>query len=157
MPDDGFLHIVRNRIDREARNIIGESTRNFSSIEVLNDPKVLEAKFKKDLQESLDKEYGKDTFKIVDAKVSNILVAESIETRLQSIALIDAETAKNNAIVAILKNRESRMTAEAKAIKNAADASGLTVDQLLQSQMIDTIKETGIHPQVTVSASPKMK
>lgn len=157
---DGVLHIGQVRIERDARNIIGESVRNFSSIEILNSPKGLQDQFKKDLQANLDKEYGENVFNIKDIKVSNILVAEAVEARIQSIALIDAETAKNDAIMAILKNREKRLSAEAKIIKTAADESGLSVDQLLQSQLIDAIKEGGAHPQVTVQAttnSPKMK
>lgn len=159
---DGVLHIGQVRIERDARNIIGESVRNFSSIEILNSPKGLQEQFKKDLQSNLDKEYGEKVFTIKDIKVSNILVAEAVEARIQSIALIDAETAKNDAIMAILKNREKRLSAEAKIIKTAADESGLSVDQLLQSQLIDAIKEGGAHTQVTVQAntttsSPKMK
>ena len=156
---EGTLHIGTGRIDRDARNIIGESVRNFSSLEVLNDPTVLEKQFKIDLQKNLDKEYGVNTFTVKDIKVSNILVAEAIEARIQSIALIDAETAKNKAIVAILHNREERMAAEAKALKTAADTAGISVDQLLQSQMIDAIKDGSVHPQVTVpiTTTPKMK
>jgi hypothetical protein len=156
---DKVAHIGRVRIDRDARNIIGESVRKFGSLDILNDPKVLEAQFKSDLQTNLDKEYGKGVFEIKDIKTSNILVAEALESRIQSIALIDAEMAKNNAIIAILKNRGTRLTAEAKIIKDAATESGITVDQLLQSQMIDAIKEGAVHAQVTVpmNITPKMK
>lgn len=157
---DGVYHIGQVRLDRDARNIIGESVRLFSSIDILNSPKGLQEQFKKDLQANLDKEYGEQVFMIKDIKVSNILVAEAVEARIQSIALIDAETAKNDAIISILKGREKRLAAEAKILKTAADEAGLTVDQLLQSQLIDAIKEGNVHPQVTVQAtttSPKMK
>lgn len=158
---EGVYHIGQVRLDRDARNIIGESVRLFSSIDILNSPKGLQEQFKKDLQANLDKEYGEQVFIIKDIKVSNILVAEAVEARIQSIALIDAETAKNDAIISILKGREKRLAAEAKILKTAADEAGLTVDQLLQSQLIDAIKEGNVHPQVTVQAattsSPKMK
>ena len=55
--------------------------------------------------------------------------------------MVTAEQEKNKAIQKVLESRQETLTKEAATIKNAADKGGLTVDQLLQYEMIKAIKD----------------
>jgi hypothetical protein len=148
---DGTILLGTQRVDRSARQVIGPSVRNFESIEILNDPAKLQEQFKKDLQEHLDGEYGPKVLHIVDVKVANILVSDVIETRIQSVAVLAAERARNEATMAILESRQKTLTQEATVLKSAATASGLTVDQLLQAELIKALRE-GVKAEIMVPA-----
>lgn len=140
---DGVLVLGTQRVDRAARQTIGTSLRHFETIEVLNDPAVLQNRFKLDLQANLDSDYGKGTFDVLDVKVANILVSDVIETRIQSASVLAAEKAKNEATMAILASRQATLTQEAKVLHDAAAEGGITVDQLLQSELLKVIREGG--------------
>jgi hypothetical protein len=148
---DGTVLLGTQRVDRSARQVIGPSVRHFESIEILNDPSKLQDQFKADLQAHLDSEYGPGVLRIVDVKVANILVSDVIETRIQSVAVLAAERARNEATMAILESRQKTLSQEALVIKNAAMAGGLTVDQLLQAELIKALRE-GVKAEVMVPA-----
>jgi len=148
---DGTVLLGTQRVDRSARQVIGPSVRHFESIAILNDPARLQDQFKQDLQAHLDGEYGAGLLRIVDVKVANILVSEVIETRIQSVALVAAERARNEATVAILESRKQSLTQEATVLKNAAAAAGISVDQLLQAELIKALRE-GVKAEVVVPA-----
>lgn len=149
MEKDGVTWLGMQRVERAARQVIGPSTRHFESIEILNDPPKLEERFKADLQANLDADYGVGTLRIVDVKVANILVSEVIETRIQSVALLAAERVKNEATMAILESRQKTLAKEASVLKAAAAEGGLTVDQLLQAELIKALRE-GVKAEVVV-------
>jgi regulator of protease activity HflC (stomatin/prohibitin superfamily) len=130
-----------SRVERAARQMIGPSVRHFESIEILNDPTKLQDQFKTDIQKSLDEDYGAGTFQIVDVKVANILVNDVIESRIQSAAILAAEKAKNEATLAVIESRQTSMDKEATVLKHAADTAGITVDQLLQAELIKAIRD----------------
>ena len=138
---DGSVLLGTQRVDRAARQAIGPSVRHFESIEILNDPTHLQHQFKVDLQTSLDKDYGKDVIEVIDVKVANILVSDVIESRIQSASVLAAEKAKNEATMAVLASRQATLSQEAKVLKAAADAGGITVDQLLQSELLKVWRE----------------
>jgi hypothetical protein len=138
---DGTVLLGTQRVDRAARQAIGPSVRHFESIEILNDPSQLQTQFKADLQSSLDKDYGKDVIEVIDVKVANILVSDVIESRIQSASVLAAEKAKNEATMAVLASRQATLAQEAKVLKAAADAGGITVDQLLQSELLKVWRE----------------
>lgn len=83
--------------------------------------------------------------------MANILVSDVIETRIQSVAVLAAERARNEATMAILESRQKTLTQEATVLKSAATASGLTVDQLLQAELIKALRE-GVKAEVMVPA-----
>lgn len=151
---DGIYHLGTQRIDRDARNTIGQTVNKFSSLEILNNVVGVEAKYKVDLQADLDALYGKGTIIVNTIKISNVRVSEAIENRIQSIAVINAETAKNAATMAVLANRESTLTKEAQLIANVAKTSGLSVDQLLQYETIKAIHD-GAQTHLQVQTAPK--
>lgn len=145
----GIYHLGINRIDKDARNTIGQSIGKFTSMEILNDLQTVEKTYLVDLQKDLDLLYGKDTIHVSNVKISNVKVSEAIEERLQSVAVINAEAAKNAATMAILENREKTLTKEATLISNVSKNSGISVDQLLQYETIKAIKEgAATHVQV---------
>lgn len=129
------------RVERAARQMIGPSVRHFESIEILNDPTKLQDQFKTDLQKSLDEDYGAGTLQILDVKVANILVNDVIESRIQSAAILAAEKAKNEATLAVIQSRQESMDKEATVLRHAADVAGITVDQLLQAELIKAIRD----------------
>jgi hypothetical protein len=130
-----------SRVDRAARQMIGPSVRHFESIEILNDPTKLQDQFKIDLQKSIDEDYGPDTLRIVDIKVANILVNDVIESRIQSAAILAAEKAKNEATMAVIESRQNALDKEATVLRHAADTAGITIDQLLQAELIKAIRD----------------
>lgn len=138
---DGLIQLGLQRVDRAARQAIGPSTRHFESIEILNDPTKLENQFKADLQANLDADYGQSTLRIVDVKVANILVSDVVETKIQSVAILSAEKTRNEATMAVLESRKNTLTQEYAVMKHAADAAGLTVDQMLQVELIKALRE----------------
>jgi hypothetical protein len=140
-----------NRVDRAARQMIGPSVRHFESIEILNDPTKLQDQFKVDLQKSIDEDYGPDTLRIVDVKVANILVSDVIESRIQSAAILAAEKAKNEATMAVIESRQLAMDKEATVLRHAADTAGISIDQLLQAELIKAIRDGArVEPVVTL-------
>jgi hypothetical protein len=138
---DGTTILGMQRVERAARQVIGPSVRNFESIEILNDPNLLEEQFQKDLQTNLDTDYGAKFFSVIDVKVANILVSDVIESRIQSASVLAAEKAKNEATIAVLESRKNTLTQEAIVLKQAADTAGITVDQLLQAELIKAMRE----------------
>lgn len=151
---DGAMHFGLARVDRDARATIGESVRKYSSLDILNNPQRLESTFKDDLQKQLDMLYGKNTFIVTNVKVANIQVADSIEARIQNIALIDAETQKNNATMTILASRQKVLTAELGTFKKAAEGAGMTVDQALEYETLKAVQD-GAQTRISVGSSPK--
>lgn len=151
---NNIYYLGTQRIDRDARNTIGQTVNKFSSLEILNNIVGVEAKYKVDLQGDLDTLYGKGTIIVNTIKISNVRVSEAIENRIQSIAVINAETAKNAATMAVLANRESTLTKEAQLIANVAKTSGLSVDQLLQYETIKAIHD-GAVTHLQVQTGPK--
>jgi hypothetical protein len=154
---DGTEHLGLGRIDRDARATIGESIRNYSSLEILNNPEQLETKFKHDLQVKLDTLYGKDTFLVTNIKVSNILVSDVIEQRIQNRILIDGQAVKNNAIAMMQANAIKGLTVELQTLSISAKAANVTVDQALNFKLIKAIEDNpNANVQVTIPAKPKM-
>jgi len=65
--------------------------------------------------------------------------------------MVAAERARNEATVAILESRQQSLTQEATVLKNAAAAAGISVDQLLQAELIKALRE-GVKAEVVVPA-----
>lgn len=136
------VYILGSRVvQKDAQAVIGHTMRKFSSEELLDKPLDVENAYKQDLQKELDSLYGKNTFEIVEVKIANVQVAESVENKIQAIAAVKAETEKNAAIRKILETREDTLTKEARVISNAAAKGGITVDQLLSYETIKAMKE----------------
>ena len=148
---DGLWVLGTQRVDRAARQVIGPSLRHFDSIEVLNDPASLQNQFKLDLQANLDADYGTGTINVLDVKVAHILVSDVIETRIQSASVLAAEKAKNEATMAVLASRKATLAQEAKVLHDAAVEGGISVDQLLQAELLKVMRE-GAKADVVVQA-----
>lgn len=142
MTKDGELNYLgRKYVQKDAQSIIGRTVGKFTSEEMLSDPQKLETTFRTDLQQELDNLYGKDTFTVTEVKIANIRVADAVEEKIQAVAMVNAEQEKNKAIQKVLESRQETLSKEASTIKNAADKGGLSVDQLLQYELIKVMKE----------------
>ena len=129
----------------------------MTSEEILKNKPVFEETFKKDLQEELNKLYGK-AFIVEEVKVANIKVSKTIEEKIQAISAVKAEQEKNDAVMRVLSSREAVLTQEATLLKRASDKSGVSVSDILQNEMIKAIRDnTNSSPnvQVTVPVAPK--
>jgi hypothetical protein len=131
----------RARVERAARQMIGPALRAFDSLELLGDPMPLERAFARDLQGELDREYGAGTLAVIDVKVANLRVAELVEQRVQSIALVEAERARNESTQAVLESRRHLLEAEGRMHARAAAEAGVTVPQLLRWESIRHLRE----------------
>lgn len=136
-----LYYLGQKYVPKDAQSVIGRTVGKFTSEEMLSEPTKLETTFKSDLQKELDELYGKDCFTVTEVKIANIQVATSIEEKIQAVAMVTAEQEKNKAIQKVLESRQETLSKEAATIKNAADKGGLTVDQLLQYEMIKAIKD----------------
>lgn len=130
-----------NYIKRDAGAMIGETIKNYTSEFLLSNKRVAEDKFKSDLQAELNELYGEGTFKITEIKFANIIVAPSIEERLQAVALINSEATKAQATMKVLDTRRQTQIEEMKVLAEVARESGLTVDQVLEARRLDIIRE----------------
>lgn len=155
MTKDGDLfYLGRKYVQKDAQSIIGRTVGKFTSEEMLGDQQKLETTFKTDLQKELDELYGKDTFTVTEVKIANIRVADAVEEKIQAVAMVNAEQEKNKAIQKVLESRQETLTKEASTIRNAADKGGLSVDQLLQYEMIKVMKE-GNSEKVNIQVNAK--
>lgn len=139
--DSGYYIVGREFIIKDARSFIGEVVRKFSSDEILDKRSEFENVFVEEFQKEMNRLYGEKTFVITDMKIANIQVSPIIENRIQSIANINAEEAKNAATRSILKGRKEVMVQEATILKEAANEAGITIDQMLRSRLIDAIRD----------------
>lgn len=138
----GDVYVLgENYIKRDAGAMIGETIKNYTSEFLLSNKRVAEDKFKTDLQAELDSLYGEGTFKITEIKFANIIVAPSIEERLQAVALINSEATKAQATMKVLDTRRKTQIEEMRVLADVARASGLTVDQVLEARRLDIIRE----------------
>lgn len=144
-------------LTKDAQSYVSETIRKFTSEEILDNKSLVENTFATDFQEEVNRLYGKGTFEIVDVKFANVLVAESVEEKIQAVAMVNAEKEKNQAIQAILASREETLTRKAQTIKNAADKAGITVDELLNYEMIEVLRESNnpISLNISTRNSPK--
>lgn len=149
-----MYYLGLNYVQKDAQSIIGRTVGKFSSEEILSDQQKVETTFKVDLQKELDELYGKNTFTVTEVKIANIRVADAVEEKIQAVAMVNAEQEKNKAIQRVLESREETLTKEASTIKNAADKGGLSVDQLLQYELIKVLKE-GNSDKVNIQVSAK--
>lgn len=144
-------------VKKDAQSVLGNTVQKFSSEEILKNKPVFEETFKKDLQEELNKLYGK-AFIVEEVKVANIKVSKTIEEKIQAISAVKAEQEKNDAVMRVLSSREAVLTQEATLLKRASDKSGVSVSDILQNEMIKAIRDnTNSSPnvQVTVPVAPK--
>lgn len=138
-----------HRMEIESKSLIGDTTKKFSSEQILDNSKNanglnLEDQFKVDLQQKMNDSYGKDTFEIVSVRIGTPKVSPIIEQKIQQIATIEAEKAKNNATNMVLENREKTLTKEYQVLVNSAKNSGLSIDQALEYEYMKIIKENDI-------------
>ena len=140
MPN-GVYVVGETYVHKDAKSVIGETIKKFYSEEILNEKRRVEEQFKEDLQNELDTLYGSDTFYVTEVKIANIVVAPSIEDRIQSVALINAEKIKAEAISKVLDTRLEIQTKEMMVIAQTAENSGLSVDQVLEARRLDILRE----------------
>jgi hypothetical protein len=138
---DGVYVVGETYLQKDAKSVIGETVRKFYSEEILNTKRKVEEQFAKDLQQEVDTLYGAGVFKITEVKIANVIVADSIEERIQAVSLINAEKIKADAIGKILETRKAIQTKEMKVISDVARDSGLTVDQVLEARRLDILRD----------------
>lgn len=148
----GVAVLGETYVRKDAQSVIGETVRRFTSEEILNNKRGLEEAFRTDLQQELDTLYGKDVFFIDEVKISNIIVAPSIEERIQAVALINAEKTKAEATARVLEVRQDIQTREMRLIAEVAKASGLTVDQVLEARRLDLLRDLPAGTSVLVNS-----
>ena len=139
--EDGIYKLGLKVLEKDAQSTFNKTMRLFTSEEALDKQDALELQFKKDLQAELDRLYGPKTFEVTEVKIANIQVAEAIEEKIQAIATVQAEQERNNATQKVLFSRQEAMTGEANVLKHTAEKTGLSIDQLLQYEMIKAIRE----------------
>lgn len=151
--NDAFV-IGSKYVQKDAQSVLGTTMQKFASEDMQKDKQPFEVEYKKDLQIELDKLYGK-AFVIEEVKVSSIKVSKLIEEKIQAISAVQAETAKNEAVMKILASRESVLTQEATLLKRASEKSGISVENILQNELIKAVRENNnTNVQVSVPAAP---
>lgn len=91
------------------------------------------------LKKELDTLYGEDMFYIEDVKVASFKAGQATEERIQSINAIKAEEIKNAELLKAAKSKKEVMLINAQMIKDVSKETGLSVDQILESELINTI------------------
>lgn len=146
--EHGYLLGQQNFL-KEARSALQNSTRTFTSEEILNRQDEFEKNAITVVQKSLDEKYP-GIFEVVDAKAYSIKVGDAIEAKIQNIARSKAATAQAEAELATIQSRGATALAEAKMIKQVADDSGLTVDQYLTFRLQKIMDDNNQNPVLTV-------
>jgi hypothetical protein len=144
-----------NRIDRDARNVLGETMRKFSSMDVLNDQVKVENTFKEDLQKDLDLKCGNGTFIIKDIKMANIMFNDTIETRIQSIANTVAGKAKAEAIISTIEAREKGLKVGFNAYNQAAIDAHVPIDLAIEIDKLKVIIDHAGGLNINISSTPR--
>lgn len=139
--DGGDYMVGSANVSRIASGSVQSSMHEFSSQEALQDRPKLNAAIEKKLQADLDVRYP-NVF-IVDAITTySVQVAPFIENRIQQIAGAHAITATNTAQLETIASTEALLTKQMASIKSAAEATGMTVDQVLHAQFLAHLTRT---------------
>ena len=156
--DKNTYMIGVNYVKKDAKSVLSNTIQKFTSEEMLDNTNAVEEAFKKDLQVELNKLYGK-AFSVEEVKISNIKVSKSIEEKIQAVSAVKAETEKNAAVMRVLASREAVLTQEATLLKRASEKTGVSIDSILQNEMIKAIRDSAgeTKVQVTVPVTPGKK
>lgn len=142
MTNKGSVYVVgENFIRNIAESEIGEVIKNYKSEALLNEKTTVSKAFSDHLQKILDEKFGQNTFVISEVRFANVLVAPSVEERMQAVALINAEKVKADATMRVLETRENTQLAEMQLLKRVSEKSGVSVDQILEARRLDILRD----------------
>ncbi len=135
---DAFV-IGESYVKKDGASVLSKYFATIDSETLLNDKTTFESSFAKILQKELDTLYGEDMFYIEDVKVASFKAGQATEERIQSINAIKAEEIKNAELLKAAKSKKEVMLINAQMIKDVSKETGLSVDQILESELINTI------------------
>lgn len=127
---------------KDAGSVLSKVFAKIDSEELLNNKEAFEKTYSNALQEELNKLYGEDVFNVADIKVAGFKASQATEQKIQNINAIKAEENKNNELLNAAISKEKVMLSNAKMIKNVSNLTGLTVDQVLEAELIKAISES---------------
>ena len=130
-------------LDKEVRSMLNSVTQKFSSDEILIDQNKFETAVKESLSKQLEQNYGK-LFEITDVRISNVLVAESVEAKKQAIELVKAEQQKNDATQNILKSKKDTLVKEMQVYADAAKETGVPLDIIVALEQTKALREMNV-------------
>lgn len=152
---DGMI-VGSQTLKREIMSLINQTTQKFGSREMLMNQEQFEKQLLLDIQTVLNAKYG-NIFQLSATRVSSIVVADSIELRIQSIAAMQAQEGMANAAESSKKDKERSDEAAilplANAYKNVSTKTGVSIRDLMEMQKIEALKNTTISPVINVGSS----
>lgn len=139
LPGNDTCIIGETYIQKDARSVIGITMNKLSSEDLMTKRTDVENTYAKDLQDELDRLYGKGMFIINEVKIANSRLSKAVEERIQAIGLINAEKVKAEATERVLATRKDIQIKEMKVLADVARESGLTVNQILEARRLEVI------------------
>lgn len=131
--------IGESYIKKDGASVLSKYFATIDSEALLNDKTTFESEFSKILQKELDSLYGEDMFYIEDVKVASFKAGQATEEKIQSINAIKAEEIKNAELLKAANSKKQVMLTNAQMLKDVSRETGLSVDQILESELINTL------------------
>lgn len=155
---DAFV-IGESYIKKDGASVLSKYFATIDSEALLNDKTTFESEFSKILQKELDSLYGEDMFYIEDVKVASFKAGQATEEKIQSINAIKAEEIKNAELLKAANSKKQVMLTNAQMLKDVSKETGLSVDQILESELINTLNSgsTSVKPVADVTQVVKNK
>lgn len=143
-----------NTMKKETSTDVQKVTRDWSSMDILNNRDGFEKSIVDALNKDLKEKYG-NVFEVLNAKTYTIKVGDTIEGRIQAIAAAQTATAKANAEMAALVAQKGLMLQEAMNIADVAKQSGMTIREVIDYQTTKAIAAGGHEVLPTVEVKSK--
>ena len=125
-------------VKREASSSIQQAMGSFTSQEALLDKDKLEKAFAVKVQKDIDVKYP-GVFIVESVIAQSILVSEAVENRIQQTAAALAANAQNAALETAIEGKRRLLIKEAGILKQTSEITGVSVDQLLQHNLIQVL------------------
>jgi len=154
LSNDGTYVLGQVYVKKSAQRIATEVIREFASVELLDSPIVVEEAIRKALQTDLDAKFGVNLFDVSNVNFSRVKMSAVIENQIANSAVAAAEGSLAAAKLKSLEQRAITEEAEAKKLAKTAEASGLSIGQLLELRRIAAIANLHGNGKVVVSLDP---
>ena len=162
--DKGSMLLGNSSIAKEARSPIPQAVNKFSSLQMLDSRKEMEERAKVEVQNAMNAKYP-NVFEIIDVNAYGMTYNQAVEASIQAAAAKESQKKVMEIESAQIDQRKGLMMRQFATLKEVSSVTGISVDQILLSQQIANMADTGRYqmraepgklakPEIVAPASP---
>lgn len=155
--EDRTYSLGKTMVTNIGKRITTETIAGFSSSSLVETPSMAEEAIKRNLQKSLDDQFGKGLFEIVGVNLSNVQLNPATEQRIAAVAAQEASKAIAAVQLESLDQRKKAELAEAEALVSISKDTGVAIGDLIELRrirMMSDMPSGAVQPVVSADRKP---